>query len=164
MKDPYSEIVERIKLQIPDLDRLVERSLLSWSNVKKSPDEQSLYLDALALNLHGFYSGLERLFELVARHVDVMLPEGDQWHYKLLKQMMEDKEGIRPAVISHEIFYLLDEYRRFRHLVRNVYTFNLDPEKMEKLVSNLPDLWLRAKDELKAFSEFLTDLSLAITK
>ena len=85
MKDPYSEIVERIKLQIPDLDRLVERSLLSWSNVKKSPDEQSLYLDALALNLHGFYSGLERLFELVARHVDVMLPEGDQWHYKLLK-------------------------------------------------------------------------------
>lgn len=31
--------------------------------------DQDIYLDSVALNLHGFYSGLERLFELVARHL-----------------------------------------------------------------------------------------------
>jgi hypothetical protein len=164
MKDPYSEIVERIQLQLSDLDRLVKRALLSWTHAKESPDQQSLYLDAVALNLHGFYSGIERLFELIARHVDVMPPEGEKWHYNLLKQMTEDKKDIRPAVINHEILSLLDEFRRFRHLVRNVYTFNLDPEKVEKLISSLPDLWLQVKAELKAFSDFLSEISQAITK
>jgi hypothetical protein len=164
MKDPYSEIVERIQLQLSDLDRLVERALLSWAHAKESPDQQSLYLDAVALNLHGFYSGLERLFELIARHVDVMLPEDEKWHYNLLKQMTEDREDIRPAVINHEILPLLDEFRRFRHLVRNVYTFNLDPKKVEKLILNLPDLWLQVKNELKAFSDFLSDISQAIAE
>jgi len=164
MRDPYPEIVERIQLQLSDLDRLVKRALLSWSHAKESRDEQRLYLDAVALNLHGFYSGLERLFELIARHVDVILPEGEKWHYELLKQMTEDKKDIRPAVINHEIFLLLDEFRRFRHLVRNVYTFNLDPEKMKKLMSDLPDLWLQVKNELKAFSDFLSEISQAITK
>jgi hypothetical protein len=164
MKDPYSEIVERIQLQLSDLDRLVERALLSWAHAKESPDQQSLYLDAVALNLHGFYSGLERLFELIARHVDVMLPEDEKWHYNLLKQMTEDREDIRPAVINHEILSLLDEFRRFRHLVRNVYTFNLDPKKVEKLILNLPDLWLQVKNELKAFSDFLSDISQAIAE
>ena len=37
---------------------------------------------------------------------------------------------IRPAVIGPESASALDELRRFRHLVRNVYTFNLVPEKM----------------------------------
>ena len=164
MKDPYSEIAERLQLQISDLDRLVKRSLLSWSRVKESPEEQSLYLDAVALNLHGFYSGLERLFELIARHVDNMLPDGERWHYELLKQMTEDKERIRPAVINKGNFSSLDELRRFRHLVRNVYTFNLSPEKMENLISNLPGLWLQIKNELEAFSDFLIDLSQTVRK
>jgi len=37
----------------------------------------ALYLDSAALNLHGFYSGLERLFELIARHVDGPFQWGD---------------------------------------------------------------------------------------
>lgn len=32
------------------------------------------YLDGVALNLHGFYSGLERIFELVATRVDNTKP------------------------------------------------------------------------------------------
>jgi len=48
----------------------------------------------------------------------------------------------------------LDEFRRFRHLVRNVYTMNLKPDKMSGLMLSFPELWLKLQEELQAFSNF----------
>jgi len=48
--------------------------------------------------------------------------------------MAEDVKDVRPAVISKETSGKLDQYRRFRHLVRNVYATNLKPDKMLGLV------------------------------
>ncbi|MBK5102248.1 MAG: hypothetical protein JJE15_14835 [Desulfobacteraceae bacterium] len=62
MRELYEELVQRIRGETVDLDRLVDRVLTSWSRSQKYTDEKELYLDAVALNLHGFYSGLERLF------------------------------------------------------------------------------------------------------
>ena len=73
--------------------------------------------------------------------------------------MAEDVKDIRPAVISKETSDKLDQYRRFRHLVRNVYATNLKPDKMLVLVEGLTDLWPRLSAELEAFSRFLKDLS-----
>lgn len=53
----------------------------------------------------------------------------------------------------------LDEFRRFRHLVRNVYTFNLVPEKMENLVLTLPTLWLQLRAELLSIADYLRALA-----
>jgi hypothetical protein len=39
--------------------------------------------------------------------------------------MAVEIELVRPAVISKETRNTLDEYRGFRHIVRNVYSFNL---------------------------------------
>jgi hypothetical protein len=61
---------------------------------------------------------VERLFELIARHVDRVLPSGDTWHRDLLYQMAGDLPEARPAVVSQETAQALDEYRRFRHVVR----------------------------------------------
>jgi hypothetical protein len=36
---------------------------------------------------------------------------------------------VRPAVISEAIYKQLDDYRGFRHDVRNVYTYKFDPAK-----------------------------------
>lgn len=80
MNRELEELVERIRGEIPDLDRLVQRVLFAWNRSKSKLKEQDIYLESVALNLHGFYSGLERLFELIARHVDQNLPSGDMWH------------------------------------------------------------------------------------
>ncbi len=40
---------------------------------------------------------------------------------------------VRPAVISDSVRLGLDEYRGFRHVVRNVYTYKFDSESVEKL-------------------------------
>jgi len=121
--------------------------------------EESAYLDSVALNLHGFYSGLERLFELIARHVDGAIPGGETWHRDLLQRMAKDMAGVRPAVLSKDTVVVLDEFRRFSHLVRNVYTMSLVPEKMAGLMSALPRLWPTLHAELLAFADFLEALA-----
>jgi hypothetical protein len=159
VSDLQRELVERIRGEIPDLERVTQRVLRAWPHACRSSDVQNVYLDSVALNLHSFYSGLERLFELIARHLDRTLPAGDIWHRDLLTQMSRDLAHVRPAVISEDTAHRLDEYRRFRHLVRNVYTVNLAPEKMAGLITALPMLWGDLQAELLAFADFLEDLS-----
>jgi hypothetical protein len=156
----YEELVERIRGEVSDLERVVQRALRAWSQAQRASGEQA-YLDSVALNLHGFYSGLERLFEVIARHVDRTLPTNETWHRDLLQQMTHDLADVRPGVIGRDNALVLDEFRRFRHLVRNVYTMNLMPDKMAGLMSALPGLWSRLHAELLAFADFLEDLAQA---
>jgi hypothetical protein len=73
--------------------------------------------------------------------------------------MSQDFSGIRPAVISQHSAAIVDEFRRFRHLVRNVYTINLVPEKMEGLMDTLPEFWPTLRAELLAFADYLDVLN-----
>ena len=98
--------------------------------------EQLLRL-AVALNLHGFYAGLERLFELIAATVDGSVPQGANWHQISLEQMAAEIAKIRPAVISGDSRDALDEYQGFRHIVRNIYTYKFDPVKVQHLTELL---------------------------
>lgn len=155
----YRELSDRLRAAVPDLERVVERAKKSWDHVLSQSDDRDAYMDSVALNLHGFYSGPERLFEMIARRVDNNLPSGEVRHRELLLRMSREIEDVRPAVISERHALMLDEFRRFRHLVRNVYTMNLLPGRMSRLLSLLPDLWLNLRSELTAFADFTQDLS-----
>lgn len=52
----------------------------------------------------------------------------------------------------------MDEYRGFRHVVSNVYTYRIQPEKLKILVDNLEDNFNIASEELTAFGVFLKKL------
>lgn len=160
MTSPYQLLAERFQGEVVELDRVVQRALTGWSKARQMPEED-MYLDGVALNLHGFYSGVERLFELVAQRVDHGLPMSQTWHRDLLWLMTQDIPGLRPAVIGQDSARALDEFRRFRHLVRNVYTMNLVPEKMSGLMTNLVEQWPLWRAELLAFAAFLEDLARA---
>lgn len=153
MSDRLRHLAARICDDILDLDRVVKRIGEGWQRAQRSDDDY--YLDGVALNLHGFYAGMERIFELVAITIDGIKPDGENWPKALLQQMSEDKPSVRPAVISESICKRLDEYRGFRHVVRNVYTFKFDPAKVDTLVNGLPSLFSQIRNELLAFAEFL---------
>lgn len=157
----YHELAERFRGEVEDLDRTAQRALRAWERARSVTVDQDAYLDSVALNLHGFYSGLERLFELVARHVDGTLPAGATWHRDLLQVVSHEATDVRPAVIDAHIASNLDKFRRFRHLVRNIYTTNLQPGRMAGMLQTLPKLWPRLRAQLLAFAEFLEQLATA---
>jgi len=157
VKSQLHQLAERIRDELAELEQVQQRIEAGWHRVQSSNDDY--YLDGVALNLHGFYSGLERIFELIVTRVDSTKPTGENWHQALLVQMTTEAPGVRPAVISTLTHSQLDEYRGFRHIVRNVYTFKFDPAKIEKLVMNVQVTLAQVRAELLAFAEFLEQRS-----
>jgi hypothetical protein len=146
-------LIERIQQELPELHIVVKRINDGWERARRSNDDY--YLDSVALNLHGFYSGFERIFALIAETVDKEMPQGEKWHLLLLERMLAEKSGIRPAVISQASWKTLNELRGFRHIVRNVYTHKFDPDKVGKMVEDVPALFERLQAELGSFINFL---------
>jgi hypothetical protein len=153
----YRTIAGRIRSELRELDRVVERTARIWRQASTSADDY--YLDATALNLHGFYAGLERVFEIVGEGIDQARPTGSSWHQELLRQMSAEIPGVRPPVISVDSRDRLDRYRGFRHVVRNVYTYNLDAEQVGALVRQLPATMEQVSRELLAFADFLEQVA-----
>ena len=156
MNGVYRTIVGRIRVDLQELAQVVERTGRIWQQALVSPDDY--YVDATALNLHGFYAGLERLLEIIADGVDQAKPAGAHWHDDLLRQMAAEIPGVRPPVLSQETRERLDRYRGFRHVVRNVYTYNLDPEQIGVLVRHLAPTMARTSQDLAAFADFLEQM------
>ena len=122
---------------------------------RNNPADTDLYLDSAALNLHDVYSGFERIFRQIAATVDDNLPAGADWHRELLEQMGLDLPKIRPAVLTPDSIQHLDQYLRFRHVVRNIYTFSFDPERIAKLVTEMDAVFPQIRQELTVFASFL---------
>ncbi|MCS3861673.1 hypothetical protein GGP86_001451 [Salinibacter ruber] len=120
-------------------------------------------IDAVALNLHGFYAGLERVFKIVAERVDQTVPEGGSWHQELLEQMNTELNGVRPPVLSDNARKELDRYRGFRHVVRNVYAFEFDPEQLDLLMRKLPETAERVFADLRTFADTLDRMAASDT-
>jgi hypothetical protein len=87
------------------------------------------------------------------------VPEGANWHQDLLLQMSAGLDSTRPPVITPDTRYCLDEYRGFRHIVRNVYTFQLRPQRLRELTVNLRDCYHKVVQDIHTFLDFLEELS-----
>jgi hypothetical protein len=155
----WQEVAGRIRAEVADLDRVERRVDRFWHAAAKAGADRDAYLDAVALNLQSFYSGVERLFELIARHVDEAVPVGETWHRDLLWQMTREIEARRPAVISQSSAVGLEMCRRFRHLIRNLYATDLAPERMAPVVEGVPQVWAQVQPELLAFADFLDQVA-----
>ena len=143
----------RLQTELAEIERVVERANRLHRKAREQGDND--YLDGVALNLHGFYAGAERIFAAIAREVDSAVPTGPDWHRDLLLQMVAPLPGLRPAVIRQDTMDRLDEYRGFRHVVRNVYTYNLKPARVRELMGGLDDCLAALRRDLGAFDAFL---------
>lgn len=147
----------RIRASLDDVKASIKRAMMLAEKGRRSGDDD--YWDGVALNLHGFYSGVEQIFEDIARTIDGALPEGGEWHISLLRQMTVEIRELRPAVIGMKTRQYLDEYRGLRHVIRNVYAFNLRPARLAELVNNAPDCLELLTADLLAFADFLEKTS-----
>jgi hypothetical protein len=155
----YQALRTRIALELEEVDRTYAAIQRHWEKAKSSPVDQDAYLNSVALNISSLYSGLERVFGLIAAELDGGTLGGESWHRETLKQMTLDLESVRPPVLQSSTAQSLDEYRKFRHLIRNIYATNLDVSRMDILVTELPMIWENVRQELEVFSEFLKNLA-----
>lgn len=102
-------LASRILDELQGMRLLATRASTGWERYLSQHDDY--FLDGVALNLHGFYSGLERIFEKIASLVDENTPAGTNWHQELLRQMSLEIPEVRPAVISDRLREKLEEYR-----------------------------------------------------
>jgi hypothetical protein len=158
MIERYAVVAARIRQDLASLERVVDRAERGIAAARSRPEEQDLFLDSAALNLHDFYAGLERIFRQVAATIDQSVPTGPEWHRELLRQMSIALPEVRPQVISEETIKAIDEYLRFRHVVQNVYSFEFEPERIEHLVQRLRPSFEQVQAELLAFADFLDGL------
>ncbi|MFQ5904716.1 MAG: hypothetical protein ACE5JO_13605 [Candidatus Binatia bacterium] len=154
---PLAVLAGRIRQALADLERVVRRAEELMEKARRTGDDG--YLDGVALNLHGFYMGVERIFEDIAREVDEGTPTGPDWHQSLLLQMSAEIAGIRRPVIGQETRYCLDEYRGFRHVARNVYTFSLHAARLQELTTGLRACYEAVISDLSTFADFLEHLN-----
>nr|WP_217360027.1 hypothetical protein [Anabaena sp. UHCC 0253] len=111
--------------------------------------------------MHGFYTGVERIFQVIANQIDYRKPTGDKWHSELLEQMSIDLPGIRQAVISENALLVLDELRRFRHVVRSVYSYQLKEQRVLDVVNQVFNFY---DDLIREIEDFCDSLRLETDK
>ncbi len=157
MKKRALKQAEQIREELVQVERVVAAVRRDWEEYVRQADEA--YLKAVAYDLHGFYTGLERIFRSVADTIDDNVPEGEYWHRNLLLQIAGHIENVRPALLSEETAANLQEYMRFRHRIRNIYSFNLVPERIEGLVGRLPAVHEKVRANLEDFACFLEKLA-----
>jgi hypothetical protein len=155
----YAVLAGRIHQDLRELERVVTRVERAVQARRQSADDEDLFLDSAALNLHDFYTGLERIFAHIASTIDQSMPSGSDWHGELLRQMTVEIAGLRPQVLTVDVAADVDEYLRFRHVVRHIYAFELEPERVERLAIRLRQTFREVDAALTAFAAFLERLA-----
>ena len=116
-------------------------------------------VEAAALRLHSFYTGVERMLLLISRVVNGGTPsQGEGWHRRLLERMAMATDT-RPAVLNESTQVELQEYLRFRHLVRNLYADELRPEPIQRLIEQLQNTWPKLDADITSFQAWLRSIA-----
>jgi len=114
------------------------------------PDEPAL-LEGLAYQLHNLYNAVEDLLKVVADVFENSLRDLPRWHTELLERMRLEIEGIRPALLSPELYSLLDELRSFRHFFRHAYGRRLREERVLEVLRRAREAHPLLKRDLEHF-------------
>ncbi|MFN8456908.1 MAG: hypothetical protein U0401_19965 [Anaerolineae bacterium] len=113
----------------------------------------------LGYYLNVLYGLFENIFEQIAEKFGNHITDKSQWHTQLLKRMTLDVRPIRPPVISQEAYIYLNELRGFRHLFRNAYVLQFDPERLNLVLREAIKLKAIYETEINEFLDFLEQLA-----
>jgi hypothetical protein len=97
---------------------------------KRGYTKDRVVLESLAYQLHNLYCAFEDLFKIIADYFENHFMES-AWHKELLDRMALEIKDIRPRFLSEYAYELLNELRRFRHVFRHAYGFELEADKIK---------------------------------
>lgn len=101
---------------------------------------------------------LESNDERFVSELNGTLPSGYDWHQRLLERL-QTRRGDRPPVLTPETARSLQEYLGFCHVVRNLYGFELDPERLDRLAAQQKSVGQQFDFEVRHFLDWLRTLA-----
>ncbi|MEM6835854.1 MAG: hypothetical protein AAF609_03280 [Cyanobacteria bacterium P01_C01_bin.120] len=143
-----------INADVAEIESLYER-LANYAEVLTTSEQAIL----VGYYLHNLYNAFENICLNVARAFENQIDDRSQWHAILLKRMTLDIEGLRPRLLSAEVYQCLDELRRFRHVFRNAYAIELDPQRVALVNAQAQRLQKLYPADVEQFKAFLDALS-----
>jgi hypothetical protein len=152
------EIASDIHAELKKIAELEQQIKAVRLQMPENPDLTTIFYESLALKLHNFYTGCERIFQIVATDLNGGLPTSFNWHRRLLDRMAIPHPD-RPALLSPKTAQRLEEYLAFRHVVRNIYGFELKPERLDKLIADYAEVWQQFHQDIQMFIEWLNQLA-----
>lgn len=158
-RERIPDLISEIREDLSLLESLVLDVRETDREMPDSPKKKRIYEESLALKLHNFYTGCERIFQKIADDINGGTPRSLDWHKRLLKSMSLEIENIRPPVISRETERALEEYLAFRHVVRNIYGFEIESERLKRLIERLSRAFKNLRKDIEGFLNFLRSLS-----
>jgi uncharacterized protein YutE (UPF0331/DUF86 family) len=66
---------------------------------------------------------------------------------------------VRPALLDAAIAKGLAELMRFRHVVRHLYAYELEPDHVQRLLERALELWPAVEQRLAVFDGWLAELA-----
>jgi hypothetical protein len=154
MYSRFKVLKSDIQAEMVALERIFEALAAmgtDWTDVK----------DAIAVGyyLHNLYNAFESIFRLVAEAFENHVPDTSRWHSLLLDRMSREIEEVRPRLLSDVAAEALDELRRFRHLFRHLYRYDLEVEGVAKALKQAHRLQAVYLIDLENFIAFLDRLA-----
>ena len=149
--------LERIRTELLSELEQVSKLMVEYGDfIDKYSGHMDIYLSRVKASfMADFYMGVEKIFKIIVEELNGGAPRGEGWHKRLLHTMTLEVKGIRPTVISNELYQDLLKFLGFRHVVRQAYGFQLDEKKLKELEKIFVKTWKRFSKETKKFCSFL---------
>jgi hypothetical protein len=121
-------LISDIKAQMGVIEAIYKKLDVRAAGLQ--PDDE-IQLESAAYQLHNLYNAVEDLLQLVAAHFENQIEGVGRWHTALLRRMNQDVEGVRPALLSDESYFLLNGLRSFRHFFRHAYAVPIEYAQLQ---------------------------------
>ena len=144
-----NKTILKVEYEIAQIDKLLDETepLLKLAKMK-IPDH--IEKSALGLFLHSFYCGVENIMKFIMKSIHGKLPSNLNWHKELLEMCFIETPDKGP-LFSENLHKTLDDYLRFRHFIRNNYSYRLDWKQMEPLIMDIGQHWKLVKKHIESF-------------
>ena len=138
--------------QVENIYTLLEKRLVVLEKGGIGPE----IVESTGYWLHNLYCAFEDLFKLVTGFWENNVPTDGEFHIHLLKRMLIQIQGIRPALLSDESYICLNEMRGFRHAFRHAYSYGLDEERVAFLLRRILGKRNVVMTDLKRFRKVIS--------
>lgn len=160
--EDINRLISELDMETETLTILEEKNRKAQKRIEEGARDE-LDWAALGYTIHNIYNAIENYCLRIAKFFENGL-SGDYWHKDLIYRMSLEIKDVRPALFNRKTANLIQELRAFRHVFRNIYQAELDPEKVSLVQKRLKNTLQHFYSAHTKFRNSLTEISSKLTE